>query len=78
MANKKVINYGRSHIILTNEGYIIYTNNTTSPIINLRQISCMINGRTFPSEPHNFEFTINVTIANIVGDGQNDLTRAYE
>ena len=38
----------------------------------------MINGRTFPSEPYNFNFTINGSTLNIVDDGQNDLTRAYE
>ena len=38
----------------------------------------MINGRTFPSEPYNFLFTINGSTLNIVDGGRNDLTRAYE
>ena len=38
----EIINYGAPPIMQTAEGYIKSTNNTTSPIINLRQISCMI------------------------------------
>ena len=73
----EIIIYGAPPIVPTAEGYIKSTNNTTSPIINLRQISCMINGRTFPSEPYNFNFTIKGSTLNIEDDGQNDLTGAY-
>ena len=60
--------------IQTQEGYIKASLNRTSPIINIKSISLLINGITFPSETYNFNFTINTAVpGTIYDDPPNDI-----
>ena len=58
----EIVNYGTTPFL--QEGYIKSKQNVTNPIINLKSISLLINGITFPSENYNFNFTINTSATN--------------
>ena len=79
----EIVNYGTTPFL--QEGYIKSKLNVTNPIINLKSISLLINGITFPSENYNFNFTVNTSAANagattlnIYDDPPNDIYRAYQ
>ena len=66
-------------IVQHQEGYIKSSLNRTSPIINLKSISLLINGITFPSETYNLNFTVNTAVpGTIYDDPPNDIYRAYQ
>ena len=76
----EIVNYGAvAGAIQMQEGYTKSSLHRTHPIINLRSISLLINGITFPSETYNFSFTINTAApGTIYDDPPNDMYRAYQ
>ena len=73
--NGEVVDYGiNAAAAKTTEGYIKSGANTTNPIINLQQISILLNGQTYPSDsPYHFDFTINTGVAANTYNNINDI-----
>ena len=71
----EIVDYGAvAGAIHSQEGFIKSSLNSTRPAINLKSISLLINGNTFPSETYNFNFTINTAVpGTIYDDPPNDI-----